>query len=258
MQKETNKMTESDLMEGMSSISAVIKAIEAGHTDRRILSVFIDSAKKSSKRREISFLSRKSKELGFTIEFCDEATISEFTVGNSHGGIIAFCSERNIPALTKSAIKPNGVYYLLEGVEDPYNFGYAVRSIYAAGGDGIILSPRNWMGVAGVVARSSAGSSELIDMFVSEPEEAANIFKELGYKVICAGIRDSVSIFDADLSYPLFVVLGGEKRGISRALLDKADETVRIDYGNDFNGSLSTAAASAVFAFEIYRSNRKS
>ena len=258
MQKETNKMTESDLMEGMSSISAVIKAIEARHTDRRILSVFIDSAKKSSKRREISFLSRKSKELGFTIEFCDEATISEFTVGNSHGGIIAFCSERNIPALTKSAIKPNGVYYLLEGVEDPYNFGYAVRSIYAAGGDGIILSPRNWMGVAGVVARSSAGSSELIDMFVSEPEEAANIFKELGYKVICAGIRDSVSIFDADLSYPLFVVLGGEKRGISRALLDKADETVRIDYGNDFNGSLSTAAASAVFAFEIYRSNRKS
>ena len=258
MQKETNKMTESDLMEGMSSISAVIKAIEAGHTDRRILSVFIDSAKKSSKRREISFLSRKSKELGFTIEFCDEATISEFTVGNSHGGIIAFCSERNIPALTKSAIKPNGVYYLLEGVEDPYNFGYAVRSIYAAGGDGIILTPRNWMGVAGVVARSSAGSSELIDMFVSEPEEAANIFKELGYKVICAGIRDSVSIFDADLSYPLFVVLGGEKRGISRALLDKADEIVRIDYGNDFNGSLSTAAASAVFAFEIYRSNRKS
>ena len=258
MQKETNKMTESDLMEGMASISAVIKAIEAGHTDRRILSVFIDSAKKSSKKREISFLSRKSKELGFTIEFCDEATISEFTVGNSHGGIIAFCSERNIPALTKSAIKPNGVYYLLEGVEDPYNFGYAVRSIYAAGGDGIILSPRNWMGVAGVVARSSAGSSELIDMFVSEPEEAADIFKELGYKVICAGIRDSVSIFDADLSYPLFVVLGGEKRGISRALLDKADETVRIDYGNDFNGSLSTAAASAVFAFEIYRSNRKS
>ena len=258
MQKEENKITNSDLMEGMSSISAVIKAIEAGHTDRRIITVFIDSAKKSSKRREISFLSRKAAELGFAIEFCDAATISEFTVGSSHGGIIAFCSERSIPPLTKEAIKPNGVYYLLEGVEDPYNFGYAVRSIYAAGGDGIILTPRNWMGVAGVVARSSAGSSELIDMFVSEPEDAAQTFKDLGYKVICAGIRDSVSLFDTDLSYPLFVVLGGEKRGISRALLDKADEIVRIDYGKEFNGSLSTAAASAVFAFEIYRSNRNS
>lgn len=257
MQKETNKITESDLMEGMSSISAVIKAIEAGHTDRHILTVYIDSAKKSSKRREIAFLSRKSKELGFDIEFCDEATVSDLTVGNSHGGIIAFCSARNIPALTKSDIKPNGVYYLLEGVEDPYNFGYAVRSLYAAGASGIILTPRNWMGVAGVVARSSAGASELIDMYVSEPEDAVELFKELDYKVICAGIRDSVSLFEADLSYPLFVVLGGEKRGISRAVLDKADEIVRIDYGNDFNGSLSTAAASAVFAFEIYRSNRK-
>lgn len=257
MQKETSKITDSDLMEGMPSISAVIKAIEAGHTDRRILTVFIDSTKKSSKRREISFLSRKADQLGFTIEFCDSATISELTVGNSHGGIIAFCSERNIPVLTKEAIRPDGVYYLLEGVEDPYNFGYAVRSIYAAGGDGIILTPRNWMGVAGVVARSSAGSSELIDMFISEPEDAAELFKKLGYKVICAGIRDSISLFDADLSYPLFVVLGGEKRGISRAVLEKADEIVRIDYGNDFNGSLSTAAASAVFAFEIYRSNRK-
>lgn len=256
MQKEANKINESDVMEGMSSISAVIKAIERNTTDRRILTVYVDNAKKKSKSREIAFLQRKSAQLGFGVEFADGAAISELAVGTSHGGIIAFCSERNIPLLRADAIKKNGVYYLLEGVEDPYNFGYAVRSIYAAGGDGIILTPRNWMGVAGVVARSSAGASELIDMFVAEPEEALEQFKSLGYKVVCAGIRDSVSIFDADLRAPLFVVLGGEKRGISRAVLDKADEILRIDYGNDFNGSLSTAAASAVFAFEIYRCNR--
>ena len=257
MQKEISKITESDLMEGMSSISALIKAIEQKRNDRKILTVYIDSAKQSSKRREIAYLKHKSAELGFAIELVDAAMISELAVGNSHGGIIAFCSGRTIPELSASSIKPDGVYYLLEGVEDPYNFGYAVRSIYAAGGDGIILTPRNWMGVAGVVARSSAGASELIDMFVCEPEAAVKTFKELGYKIICAGIRDSISIFDAELNAPLFVVLGGEKRGISRAVLDEADEIVRIDYGNDFNGSLSTAAASAVFAFEIYRNNRR-
>ena len=93
-------------------------------------------------------------------------------------------------------------------------------------------------------------------MFVAEPEDAVDIFKSLGFRVICAGIRDSESIFDTNLQKPLFVVLGGEKRGISRSVLDKADTVVRIDYGNDFNGSLSTAAASAVFAFEIFRANR--
>ena len=50
MQKETSKITESDLMEGMSSISAVIKAIEAGHTDRRILTVYVDSTVRATDR----------------------------------------------------------------------------------------------------------------------------------------------------------------------------------------------------------------
>ncbi len=256
MQKETTKFNNSDIMEGMSSISAVIKAIEAKTTNRRILNVYIDSAKKNSKRNEIAFLRHKSRELGFGIEFVDADSIAEFTVGSSHGGIIAFCSSRNIPQLSLDMIKSSGVYYFLDGVEDPYNFGYAVRSIYASGGDGIILSPRNWMGVAGVVARSSAGTSELIDMFVADSDEAINVFKSNGYKVICAGIRDSESIFEADLSKPLFVILGGEKRGISRAILDRADTVVRIDYGNEFSGSLSTAAATAIFAFEILRYNK--
>ena len=217
--------------------------------------MFVDRAKKRSKQREIAFLERKSSELGFALEFTDETSINQNSVGNSHGGIIAFCTPRNIPELSVESIKQSGVYYFLEGVEDPYNFGYAIRSIYAAGGTGVILSHRNWMGVAGVVARSSAGSSELIDMFVSEPEDAIELFKNAGYTVVCAGIRDSESIFEADLKAPLFVILGGEKRGISRSVLDKADKIVRIDYGNAFNGSLSTAAATAVFAFEILRNN---
>ena len=149
----------------------------------------------------------------------------------------------------------NGVYFILEGVEDPYNFGYAVRSLYAAGVNGIILGHRNWMGAAGIVARSSAGTSEMMNMYVSEPVEAVSTFKNKGYTVICAGIRDSESIFETDLSRPLLVILGGEKRGISRNLLDMADKTVRIDYGGEFGGSLSTSAAAAVFGFEILRFN---
>ena len=256
MQKETSKFTESDVMEGMPSISALIKAIEAKTTDRKIETVYIDSSKKSSKRHEIAFINFKSQQLSFNIEFVATELISEITTGNSHGGIIAICSPRTLPVLNADLIKPSGVYYFLDGVEDPYNFGYAVRSIYAAGGDGIILPPRNWMGVAGVVARSSAGASELIDMFVCDPNSAIQSFKSKGYRVICAGIRDSESIFEADLKKPLFVVLGGEKRGISRTILDQADQILRIDYENDFNGSLSTAAATAVFAFEILRNNK--
>ena len=68
MQKETSKFNDSDIMEGMSSISAVIKAIENKCSDRRVISVYVDIEKKRSKYREISFLERKSKELGLRKE----------------------------------------------------------------------------------------------------------------------------------------------------------------------------------------------
>jgi 23S rRNA (guanosine2251-2'-O)-methyltransferase len=241
----------------MSSISALIKAIESGKNDRKILNIIVDSEKRDKKSRELGFLKAKSLSMGFELQFASREDIDSVTIGSSHGGIIAQCTERNIPDLKADKILKNGVYFLLEGIEDPYNFGYSVRSLYAAGADGVILSPRNWMNAAGVVARSSAGASELIDMFICEPTEAVDIFSSEGYQVVCAGIRDSVSLFDADLKKPLLVILGGEKRGISRAVLEKADKIVRIDYGNDFGGSLSTAAATAVFAFEILRKNPK-
>lgn len=254
--KEEKKFSCSDWMEGMPSISSVLKGIEKETNNRRILRVLYDEQKEKQKKAELGFLRAKAKEWDFSVQATTSDMIDQHTLGNTHGGIIAECTPRNIPLLSLDSIKDSGVYFMLEGVEDPYNFGYAVRSLFAAGIDGVIIPPRNWMGAAGIVARSSAGASEQIPMFQAEGAEGIKIFQKKGYRVICAGIRDSVSLFDADLSRPLLVVLGGEKRGISRVLLDMADQTVRIDYGSSFNGSLSTSAAAAVFAFEILRFNR--
>ena len=257
IKKEIDKFEASDILEGMPSISALIKGIQGIGNNRRIEKILFDNSKVRSKARELSFLRAKSYELGFEIELLSADEIEKYTIGNTHGGIIALCTSRTLPQLTEDNISPEGVYFILEGVEDPYNFGYAVRSLYAAGADGIILGHRNWMGASGVVARSSAGASEMMNMYVSEPVEAISTFKNKGYTIVCAGIRDSESIFETDLSSPLLVVLGGEKRGISRNILDMADKIVRIDYGSEFGGSLSTSAAAAVFGFEILRFNRQ-
>ena len=256
MIKEVTKFEDSNVFEGMPSISAVIKSIESGISDRRIITVYIDQQKIRSKAKEIGFIKFKASSLHFDIEFVNNSIIDSMTVGNTHGGIVAVCSERAIPALSDACIKQNGIYYMLDGIEDPYNFGNAVRSLYASGADGIILGERNWLGVSGTVARASAGTSELLPAYVSDTVSAIETFKKIGYKVICAGIRDSVSLFEADLSAPLLVILGGEKRGISRKVLDMADEIVRIDYGTDFNGSLSASASASVFGFEVLRYNK--
>ena len=246
-----------NVFEGMTSISALINAIKSGKNDRKIHEILFDKCKIKSKRPELSFLKANASVLGYELKICEASEIDALANGTSHGGIIALCGDRIIQNLSSDDILPTGVYYMFEGIEDPYNFGNSIRSVYAAGADGIVIGKRNWMGAAGVVARSSAGTSELIDMYVAgSSEDAVALFKDAGYSVICAGIRDSVDLFDADLKKPLFVIIGGEKRGISRAVLDMADQIVRIDYQKDFRGSLSTSASAAIFAFEINRKSR--
>lgn len=255
MLKEEHRFADSNILEGMTSISALLNS--NGVNDRKIEKVLIDRAKRKSKAAQIGYLTAKSHELGFPVEFVEAEEIEKLSVGNTHGGILALCTARTIPPLKLEDISPDSFYVYLEGIEDPYNFGYAIRSLYAAGVSGVILPPRNWMSAGGVVARASAGASECLPLFEAEGEDAVNLFREAGYKILCAGIRDSVSVFDEEFPYPVLLVVGGEKRGISRTLLDAADRIVRIDYGRDFSGSLSAASAATVLAFEIFRQNRK-
>ena len=256
MKKEEFTFSQSNLLEGMTSISALLNT-STKINDRRIVKVQIDQSKRRSKSAEIGFLVAKSKELGFALEFVTNEEIDAIAVGSSHGGIVAFCSDRSYPTLREDLVEPNGFYVYLEGIEDPYNFGNAIRSLYAAGVSGIVIPPRNWMSASAVVAKSSAGTSERLPIYVSDAESVAEIFHRAGYRVLCAGIRDSVSVFDAEVTYPILLVIGGEKRGISRNILNSADKIVRIDYGRSFRGSLCASAAAAVLAFALYEQNKK-
>lgn len=256
MQKEPLPRQDAVILEGMTSISALLNTPPQVN-DRRILNIWIDQSKRRAKANEIRFLTAKSHEQGFPLSFVPAEDIDRVTNGSTHGGIVALCTDRTLPSLSSQALPPDGFYVYLDGMEDPYNFGNALRSLYAAGVNGVILPPRNWMNAAGVVAKSSAGASERLPLLVAEPELLLRSFHAAGYRILSAGIRDSVSIFDEAFRFPILLIVGGEKRGISRQLLDGSDTVVRIDYGRAFRGSLSASAACAVLAFELYRQNAK-
>ena len=256
MIKEEIRFTDSTVLEGMTSISALFSAREAGINDRSIREIWFDRAKKEKKSREFGFLAAKCKALGIPLSLVSGDDIEKLAIGNTHGGVVALCGMRTLPALTPEALPENGFLCLLEGIEDPYNFGYALRSLYAAGADGILVGERNWLSAAGVVARASAGASEALPMFAGDVNAALTVARARGYRVVCAGIRNAVSYLEADLTRPLILVVGGEKRGISANILAEADAVVRIDYGRSFRGSLSAASATTVLAFEVLKQNK--
>lgn len=257
MQKEAEKFVDSSVMEGMFSIRAILRAAEDGVNDRKIEKILFDKNKKKSKAHELAFLRAKSADLGFEIEFVDAEKLEEITIGNSHGGIVALCTDRTIGKIENMNIRENGFYVMLEGIEDPYNFGYCLRSLYAAGVDGILVGERNWFSAAGVVSRASAGASELFEIAAGEPTELIDVFRKKGYTVIAADkTDDAVPVYDTKVSRPVLLVVGGEKRGITRAVLEKCDKVVCLDYGRRFGAALSAASAASILAFEIFRQNR--
>ncbi len=260
MQKEQIKFQTSSCFEGMTSIRAIISGIDNGVNDRKILKILIDTSKKQKNLKTIAYLKAVSAKYKFELEEKSSEQIDEITLGTSHGGLVALCEERTVPYLNEESFSAeiNGRFYaMIQGIEDPYNFGYALRSLYACGCDGIILGERNWMNAAGVVSRSSAGASEMFKCFKCDELSAAKLFKSNGYNIVCADERTDNILGECELHFPLLLIVGGEKRGISRALLDLVDTPIRIPYSKDFNASLSAASATTMFAYEIMRQSRR-
>ena len=257
MQKETDKFADSLIFEGMTSIRAVIRAIDESISDRRIEAILYDKDRMHKIAKEVGYFKAVSQKYGFELIESTKEELDEITLGTSHGGIVARACPRSIPTLNElKAPAKNGFYCMIQGIEDPYNFGYSLRSLYACGVDGIILPMRNWMSAAGVVCRASAGASELIPMYTAEAEDAALFFKSNGYSVVCADENTDQLLGSCPLPLPILLIVGGEKRGISRSVLNLADKLVKIDYAREFKASLSAASATTMFAFEIMRQSR--
>lgn len=253
MQKEYEKFKSSTIFEGMTSIRAIINGIDCGLNDRRIVKIMYDTAKMTKISKDIGYLRAVSDKYGFTLVGTTTEELEKIALGNTHGGIIAVAEERTIPCLSAEVIAPDGFYAMIEGIEDPYNFGYALRSLYACGCDGIILGERNWMSAAGVVCRSSAGASEMFRLYRADEASTVSIFKAMGYNIVCADEKTDNILGEVTIPSPTLLVVGGERRGISKSLLATADMKIRIAYAREFRASLSAASATTMFAYEIMR-----
>ncbi len=239
---------EQAVLEGLISVEAALKA-----GSRKIDKLLIRDG--GAVDRDAARLARDAERMGVAVERVPADVIDGLAQGKTHGGIVALAGARQfvpLELLVKEITRSFVV--MLDGVEDPFNFGQAVRAFYAAGADGLVLRPRNWMSAAGVVARASAGASEWMPTAIAETTQAAaDFFRARGLRVAVATQERATSIYETDLSSALFLVVGGEKRGVTRSFEDAADVRLSIPYGRRFTHSLGTTAAASVLAFEIMR-----
>jgi 23S rRNA (guanosine2251-2'-O)-methyltransferase len=125
---------------------------------------------------------------------------------------------------------------------------------------GLVVPERNWDTALNVVTRASAGASEYMPTSrVSDVKEAITFFKAHGFRV-AATAKDSKSksIYAVDLHGPLFMLIGGERRGLNAATLALCDMLLTIPYGRDFKAELDVTSSTAALAFEVMRQKVRS
>lgn len=242
---------EESWVEGIISATAVLQA-----GNRPMFGLYIYQRPSAKYDPTLAQLLRLAKAQQIPIESVDEAFLTQHSQGKSHGGLLARVGARRLSTLADLIQdKTRPFIVMLDGIEDPFNFGQAIRALYAAGADGLVVRPRNWLTAVSTVTRSSAGASEWMPTAVANTaEEAAAFFRQHGLAVACTSREKATSLYQTDLTQPLFLLLGGEKRGITRAFLQQADLRLAIPYGREpFAASLGTVAATAVVAFERLR-----
>ena len=232
------------IIEGAIAVKAVIQ-----NHKREVSRVFINKGKKT---KDFNYIRKISKLNGIEILELEPAELAGYLQGRSHGGVGAQTGSRKNDEFT------DGDIFYLDGIEDPFNLGYSLRTLYALGVRNVLLSKRDYSSMEAQLLKSSAGAYDMLNVRVAEdPLKEIKQFKDRGYFLYGLYRGDgSKDIFDVDFAEKALFLLGGEKRGISAELLELCDDYLFISYGSDFRNSLNACGALDVVTTLLYRQRR--
>lgn len=233
------------IIEGAISVKAAINS-----SNREVYKVYIDKDKKT---KDFNYIRKITKSNNIELIESSKEQLDKIAAGKTYGGICAQVSSRKNNEFVAADI------FYLDGIEDPFNLGYAMRTLYAFGIKNVLLSNRDYSCMEAQLLKSSAGAYDMLNIRVGEDgiKQMAD-YKKAGYYLygLYRG-ENSKDIFEVKFNSKALFILGGEKRGISAELLNLCDEHLYIPYGSDFRNALNACGALDVVATLLYSQRKK-
>lgn len=231
-------------------INPVLEALAAGtrHFDRLLVV-------KGLRNPRVAEAISRAAQRGVPLRFEARETLDRMASGVAHQGVVAVVSAKptiDLETLLAHARQP-ALVMALDGVEDPRNLGAILRSVEAAGGDGVLLPDRHSVGLTETVARASAGALEHVKVArVGNLAQAIGTLKERGLWVIGFDAAGSERWDRVDYQRPVALVLGGEGRGLRRLVRERCDQVASIPLFGHL-GSLNVGVAAGIALYEVVR-----
>lgn len=182
-----------------------------------------------------------------------ERLLSEAAATRDHQGIVAWCEPFRYADAYELARAEAPLLVCLDQVTDPHNLGAVARSAEGAGATAVVIPAHGAVRVTPAVCRASAGAVEHLPLAV-----VPNLARYLGdvksndLWAYAADAEGSLSMWEADLTGGVALVLGAEGKGVRPLVRRTCDATVSIPLGGKVS-SLNVSVAAAVLLFEARR-----
>lgn len=242
-----------------SFIYGVLPVLEALRAEKRVIEklFILDGAKE---KRLIELLSL-AREQNISFQKKSRESLSEL-VGNgaNHQGVVAisasadyYDAEKLIAEITSF---DRSLSLILDGIEDPRNFGAILRVGECAGVNGVFIPERRAVGLTETVSKSSAGATEYVKIAkVTNINRLIDELKANNIWVIGASGDADTNYSDWDWNQPSALVMGSEGKGLHRLTAEKCDVLVKIPMLGNIE-SLNVSVATGVILFEAVRQRK--
>lgn len=141
---------------------------------------------------------------------------------------------------------------VLDGIQDPGNLGTILRTIDSVGLKQVILSEKTADAYNPKVVRSTMGAIFRVNIIVSK--DIVKTLKEIKkhkFKVLATSLETDNNIYDIDYNKKVLVI-GNEANGVSKEVLELADEKAKIPMIGKTE-SLNASVATSVILYEYVR-----
>lgn len=244
---------------------AVAEALRAGRPLHKLLIAW--GVREKSK--EVDYLLAEAARRHVPVERVDRERLAELA-GTDHQGVVALAAvqpylsledlmealssgfgewrrRRGLPAAAPAFL------VALDEIQDPQNVGAILRTAEAAGADGVLIPERRAAGLTAATARSAAGAQEWIPVVrVTSLPYALERLKSQGLWVVGTAADAPTSVYAADLTMPLVLVIGSEGKGLRRSTAGVCDLMVHLPMQGRI-GSLNASVAAGIVLYEVVR-----
>ena len=144
------------------------------------------------------------------------------------------------------------IIVVLDGIQDPGNLGTILRTIDSVGLSQVIVSKETADSYNPKVVRSTMGA--IFRVNVIESEDLLKTLKNLKkhkYKIMATSLENNNSIYDVEYNKKV-IVIGNEANGVSKNVLEYADEKIKIPMLGKTE-SLNASVATSIILYEYVR-----